>query len=249
MSISLSVRLSIRSSVLFCMSICLLCVYLCVSLSIRPSVHLSVRCLSVCLSVCLFVCLRVGPSVCLCVHVSTCPSGSQGVCRTVCMPLSVYLSVCLLACPFVFYFSLCDVHSAGWPLTPWQWGLESLPPRHGVSVPLQPDLPVLRSVPHNCAFVTDGPWFPSHCCGGAFAVVCLDTLTWVVYPVSVPCHLAHSYAVEVYTPWVLCRVRHTLLASGTAACATARSLRKGGSFTDSGSYIQALSSRRPAELG
>ena len=147
------------------------------------------------------------------------------------------------------YFSLRDAHSVGWPLAPWQWGLEGLPPWHGVSVPLQPDLPVLRSVPHNCAFVTDGSWFPSHYCGGAFAVVCLDTLTWVIYPVSIPCHLDHSYTVEVYTSWVHCRARHTLLASGTAACATARSLREGGSFPDSWSYIQALGSRRPAELG
>ena len=147
------------------------------------------------------------------------------------------------------YFSLRDAHSAGWPLAPWQWGLESLPPWHGVSVPLQPDLPVLRCVPHNCALVTDGSWFPSHCCGGAFAVVCLDTLTWVVYPVSVPCHVDHSYAVEVYTSRVLCRVRHTLLALGVAACATTRGLREGGSFTGSRSYIQALSSRRPTELG
>ena len=54
---------------------------------------------------------------------------------------------------------------------------------------------------------------------------------------------------EVYTSWVLCRVRHTLRASGTTACATAHSLREGGSFTDSRPYIQALSSRRPAELG
>ena len=69
----------------------------------------------------------------------------------------------------------------------------------------------------------------------------------MVYPVSVPCHLDHSYA--VYTSWVLCHVKHALLASGTAACATARSLREGESFTDSRSYIQALSSRRPEELG
>ena len=147
------------------------------------------------------------------------------------------------------YFSLRDAHSVGWPLAPWQRGLEGLPPWHGVSVPLQPDLPVLRFVPPNCAFVTDGSWFPSHCCGGAFAGVCLDTLTWVIYPVSVPCHPDHFYVVEVYTSWVLCRVRHTLLASGKATCATARSLREGGSFTDSRSYIQVLSSSRPAELG
>ena len=48
---------------------------------------------------------------------------------------------------------------------------------------------------------------------------------------------------------MLCRVRHTLLTSGAAACATARSLREGEGLTDSRSYIQALGSRRPAELG
>ena len=147
------------------------------------------------------------------------------------------------------YFSLHDAHSAGRPLAPWQWGLENLPPWHGVSVPLQLDLLVLWSVLQHCAFVTDGSWFPSHCCGGAFAVVCLDTLTWAVYPVSVPCHLDHSYAVEVYTSWVLCRVKHALLTSGSVAYATARSLQEGVSFTDSRSYIQALSGRRPEELG
>ena len=66
---------------------------------------------------------------------------------------------------------------------------------------------------------------------------------------SVPCHLDHSYAVEVYTAWVLCQGNHTLLASGSVACATARSLREGGIFTDSKSFIQALCSRRPEELG
>ena len=147
------------------------------------------------------------------------------------------------------YFSSRDAHSAFWPPAPWQRDLKVLPPWHGVLMPLQPDLPVLRSVPRNCALVTDGSWFPSHCCAGAFAVVCLDTLTRVVYPVFVPCHLHHSYGVEVYTLLVLCRVRHTLLASRAIACATARSLWEGGSVTHSWSYIQAPSSRRPAERG
>ena len=71
--------------------------------------------------------------------------------------------------------------------------------------------------------------------------MCLETLTWVVYQVPIPCHLDHSYAVEVYTSWVLCRVKSTLRASAHVACATARSLRKGG--------IMALHSRRPSELG
>ena len=76
------------------------------------------------------------------------------------------------------YFSLRDAHSAGGPLAPWQRGLEDLPPQHGVSVPLQLELPVVLSVASNCAFVTHGLWFPSQCCGEAFVVVCLDTLTW-----------------------------------------------------------------------
>ena len=127
--------------------------------------------------------------------------------------------------------------------------MESLPPWHGVSVPLRSDLPVLRSVPQHCAFVTDGSWFPSHCCGGAFVVVCLDTLTWVVCPVSVPCHLDHSYAMEVYISWVLCQIKHALLASSSVGYATAHSLREGGNFIDSRSYVQALCRRRPEEWG
>ena len=41
------------------------------------------------------------------------------------------------------YFSRRDAHSGGWPLAPWQWDLEDLPPWHGVSVPLETDLLVL----------------------------------------------------------------------------------------------------------
>ena len=72
-------------------------------------------------------------------------------------------------------------------------------------MPLQPVLLPTVCASQLCFYHV---WFmvPSHCCGGAFAVVCLDILTWVVYPVSVPCHLHHSYAVEVYISWVLCRV-------------------------------------------
>ena len=130
------------------------------------------------------------------------------------------------------YFSLRDAHAAGWPLASWKWELECLPPWPGVSFPLQPTFPALRSVPRHVAFVIDGSWFPSHRCGGAFAVVCQETLTWVVYPVPIPCHLDHSYAVEVYTSWVLYRVRSTLLASAQVARATACNLREGRSFTD-----------------
>ena len=83
----------------------------------------------------------------------------------------------------------------------------------------------------------------------AFAVVCLETLTWVVYHVSVPCHLDHSYAVEVYTSWMLCRVKRVMLASTHVACATAHSLRGVGNFTDSKSFIFVLRSRCPEELG
>ena len=68
-------------------------------------------------------------------------------------------------------------------------------------------------------------------------------LTWVMYPVPIPCHLDHSYAVEVYTSWVLCRVTSPLLASVHVACAPARSLRKGGNFTDSKSFIMAIHGR------
>ena len=139
--------------------------------------------------------------------------------------------------------------ACGWLLAPWQWELERLPPWRGVSVPLQPTFPVLRCVPRHVAFVTDGSCFPSHCCGGAFAVVCLETLTWVVYPVTIPCHLDHSYAVEVYTSWVLCRVKSTLLTLAHVACATAGSLGEGGNFTDTKSFIMALHNRRSSELG
>ena len=45
------------------------------------------------------------------------------------------------------YFGLRDAHAAGWPLALWQWELEHLPPRPGVSVPLHPAFPVLRCVP------------------------------------------------------------------------------------------------------
>ena len=118
-----------------------------------------------------------------------------------------------------------------------------------MSVPLQPTFPVLQSVPRHVAFVTDGSRFPPHRCEGAFAVVCLETLTWVVYPMPIPCHLDHSYAVEVYTSWQLCRVKSALLTSAHVACATARSLPEGLNFTDSKSFIMALHSRRPSELG
>ena len=90
-------------------------------------------------------------------------------------------------------------------------------------------------------FVTDGSWFRSHCCGGAFAVVCLDTLTWVVYP--------------VYVTWTtLMRWKCTLpgycVRSNTLCLPRVRWLAlRHGSFTDSKSFIQALCSRRLEELG
>ena len=116
--------------------------------------------------------------------------------------------------------------------------------QHETSVPLQVTFPNPRHVP----FVTDGSWFPSHCCGGAFAVVCRETLTWVVYPIPIPCHLDHSNAVEVYTSWVQCPVKNTLLTSAHVACATARSLREGGNFTDSKSFITVLHGRCSNEI-
>ena len=145
------------------------------------------------------------------------------------------------------YYSLFDAHEAGWPLAALQWDLRRLCPWHGLFIPLQPLLLVLKSGPQHVPFVTDGSWFPSHRCRGAFAVVCLETLTWVVYPVSMPCHVDHSYTVEVSTSWILCRVKCAMLASTHVACATAHSLREGGNFTDSKSFILALRSRRPEE--
>ena len=58
------------------------------------------------------------------------------------------------------YFSLRDAHAAGWPLAPWHRDLERLSPWHGVSIPLQPVLPFLKSVPRHVAFVTDGHGSP-----------------------------------------------------------------------------------------
>ena len=79
--------------------------------------------------------------------------------------------------------------------------------------------------------------------------MCPQTFTWVVYLVPVLCHLDHSYALEVYTSWELYPATSTLLASAHVACATAYSLREGGSFTDSKSFIMAHHNRRPGELG
>ena len=132
------------------------------------------------------------------------------------------------------YFNLRDAHLAGWPLAPWQWGLEDLPLSTGCRCLCN----------RTCLF-----------CDLCLSIV---PLSWTV-PGSPPTAVegrprlfvwtTYSYVVEVYASWVLCRVTHTLLASGAAACAAARSLREGGSFTYSRSYIQALGSRRPAELG
>ena len=120
------------------------------------------------------------------------------------------------------YFGLRDPHAAGWPLAPWHWELEQLPSRHGVSVPLHPTFPALWSLPRHVAFVTDGSWSPSHRCGGAFAVMCLETLTWVVYPVPIPCHLDHSYAVVL--GGVLCQ-KHAADLSPCCLCYCAQSVR------------------------
>ena len=83
--------------------------------------------------------------------------------------------------------------------------------------------------------------------GGALAAVCLETLTWAVYHVPIPCQLDHSYAVEVYTLWVLYRVKSMVLDLACVSRATACSLRDGGNFTKS--FIVALHSRRPKDLG
>ena len=115
--------------------------------------------------------------------------------------------------------------------------------------PVAPDLPTFAVCPLTRCLLDAWLWFPSHHCKGAFAFVCLETLTCVVHPVPIPCHLDHSYEVEVYTSWVLCRVNSALLTSAHAACATACNLREGGNFTDSKSFIMALRSRCPSELG
>ena len=64
-------------------------------------------------------------------------------------------------------------------------------------------------------------------------MVCLDTLTWVTYPVAIPYQRDHSYAVEVYTPWVLFQIKVALSESHDISYATVRSLREGGNFTHS----------------
>ena len=79
--------------------------------------------------------------------------------------------------------------------------------------------------------------------------MCLESLTWTVYPVPIPCHLGHSYAVDVYTSWVLFHVKSGNWDSPRISCAIVRSLREGGYFTDSKSFIMALRSRRPDDLG
>ena len=80
-------------------------------------------------------------------------------------------------------------------------------------------------------------------------MVCLETLTWAVHRVLIPCQLDYSSAVEVYTSWVLYSVKSMILALASVSCAIARSLKEGGNFTDSKSFIMALHSRRPDDLG
>ena len=72
---------------------------------------------------------------------------------------------------------------------------------------------------------------------------------WAEYPVPISCHLDHSYAVEVYTSWVMCRVRSMLLAFPHIACVTTRSLREGGDFIASRPFIIAVHRPPPSELG
>ena len=74
-------------------------------------------------------------------------------------------------------------------------------------------------------------------------MVCLGTFS-NIYPVVVPCHLDHSYAVEVYTSWILFHVKRAIWEPPCISCATACSPREGGNFTNSMSFIMALRSRR-----
>ena len=147
-------------------------------------------------------------------------------------------------------FTLRDAHAAGGlatsPMTV-AFG-ESSSVARGVH-PVTACFPTIRSVPRHVAFGTDGSWFPSHRCGSAFAAACLETLTWALYHVPIPCKLDHSYTVEVYTSWVLYCVKSKILASARVSCATARNLKEGGNFIDSKSFIMALHSRRLDDLG
>ena len=73
---------------------------------------------------------------------------------------------------------------------------------------------------------------PSHRCGGAFVLVCLECPTWSASPVPIKCHLDHSYAVKVYTSWMLLHVKTIIWESPPVSCATICSLGEGGNFTD-----------------
>ena len=131
-----------------------------------------------------------------------------------------------------------------------QWQSESLPPWHGVSIPLQPILPTIRRVPCHVADIVmlrTSRGSPRIVVGGLLAVVCLETLTGVVYPMPIPCHFEHSYAVEVYPSWVLYRVKSMFLESPHVSRATVCSVKEGGNFTKSKSVIMALTSR-PAQV-
>ena len=56
-------------------------------------------------------------------------------------------------------------------------------------------------------------------------VLGFPTLTWVMYPVPIPCQLDHSYAMEVYISWALFRIKVALIESHNVSFATVRSLR------------------------
>ena len=139
------------------------------------------------------------------VHVSFPPVHlEQGIKHTMCRVVHAWQTTAIHDWMGAGYCSLRDAHAAaGWPLAPWQWHLESLPLWHGVSVQLLPVFLPIHSVPRHVAFAIDGSWFPSHRCGGAFAVVCRETLIWTVYLVPIPCQLDHSYTTEVYTSWAI----------------------------------------------
>ena len=173
----------------------------------------------------------------------------QGISDTMCTALHAWQTAAIHEWMDADHSSLRDAHAAGWPLAPWQWHLEGLSPWHGVPIPLLPIFPRIRLVRRHLGFVTDSSCFLLHRCGGLFAVVCLETLTWVVYPMPIPCQLDHSYAVEVYTSWVLYRVKSMVLEWARVSCATAHSLRERGNFTSCKLFIMALHCRWPDDLG
>ena len=112
----------------------------------------------------------------------------QGSSHTMCHAQHPWQTVAIHEWMDAGYFTLQDAHAASSPLGSWQWELEKSSPWYGVAIPLQPELPSVTTLPRNAAFVTDGSWFPTHRCGGAFGVV-----YWILRPG--PCTLSCAYLV------------------------------------------------------